>query len=122
MRSRTQVKNTTLTPALEEYIQEKLIRPLERLFSEDEMPILDVEIELTTRHHKKGPVWRAEANFSLGKVLLRAEHFGEDVHEAIDLVEEEIMREVKKFREKMRTKERSGARIFKNIIRKFRRQ
>src|SRR3989344_2668477 len=111
-------KNTDLTPALRAYIEQKIIKPAKQLlaFADASDPLLEIEIARTTRHHKKGRVWWAEANLKLGKRLIRAEHIGEDPHEVIDLVEEELKREIKAFKGKSKTKEIRGARKLKRMI------
>ena len=67
-----------------------------------------------TRHHRHGKVFRAEANLTAGSQNLYADAVGEDLHEAIDLLEEELRREIKKFKNKRIALERKGARILKN--------
>lgn len=120
MRTNIKATKTTLTPSLRSYIEDKLVRPIEKLLKrdKDEEVILDIEVELTTRHHKKGNIWRAETNLAIGGALLRAEHFGEDPHEAIDLLEEEIIRELKNFKGKNQTIARRSARLLKKILRR----
>ncbi|MBI4121467.1 MAG: HPF/RaiA family ribosome-associated protein [Candidatus Ryanbacteria bacterium] len=110
-------KNTAITPALRVYIQEKLVLPVERL-SVEGATLLEIEVSRTTRHHRKGHVWWAEANLTVGKRVLRAEHDGEDPREVVDLVEEELKREIKSFKGKSKTQEIRGARKLKRLIRK----
>lgn len=113
---------TTLTPALKIYIEDKLVRPIGKILASGSSvtPILEIEFARWTRHHKKGKVWYAEANFALGKRVLRAEAFGENPRESIDILQAELMREVKKFKEKNKTEERKGARIVKRTLRRGR--
>lgn len=119
MRTTIQANGTTLTPALRTYAEEKIVASLNPLVGGDESAMLDIELELTTRHHKKGDVWRAEANLSLGGHMIRSQHTAEDIHAAIDVVEEEIVRETKKYRDRERTSARKGGRILKNFLRRW---
>lgn len=119
MRVNIKTTGTTLTPPLKEFIEEKLVASLNKFLHDDQTPILDIELELTTKHHQKGDVWRAEANLTLGRKLLRAEQRGEDPYEVINILKEEITREVRRFREKKKTRERKGGRLLKKIIRKL---
>lgn len=119
MRTNIHANGTTLTPALREYVEEKIVASLTPLVVGDESAMLDVELELTTRHHKKGDVWRAEANLSIGGQMIRTEHTAEDIHTAIDVVEEDIVRETKKFKDKGRTHQREGGRRFKDFLRRW---
>ena len=106
--------NIALLESTREYVDRKLVRMGEKLLARDEEPIaLDIEVGKTTRHHRAGKIFRAEANLSVGRTLLRAEALGETLNEAIDLVEEELTREIKKFKEKRRTMLLKGARKIK---------
>jgi len=113
-------KNTLLTPPIKKYIEQKLIRPTEKLLGgrAQEDVLLELELARTTRHHRKGQVWFAEANLKLGKHLIRAEHEGEGAHEVIDLVENELTREIKSFKERSKTKEIRGARKLKRMLKR----
>ena len=96
-------KNLEITPALRVYVEEKILKPVERFIKNvkvPELPILDIEIGRTTRHHKKGLVYRAEANLKLNGKMIRAEAVDEDVHAACDLVKEELRREIVSYKDK----------------------
>lgn len=111
--------HTTLTESLRDYTKRKLVLPLEKLINRSAVtPLLNIEIELVTRHHKQGRIFRAEANLVLGKKILRAEADGENLYEAIDLLEYELMREARHFKEKGITKARRGAYLLKTRLRK----
>ena len=111
--------HTELTPALRTYLEERVIKSLSKLLGshESDSPLVEVEFERTTRHHQKGYVWRAEANVTFGKHILRAEASGEDPKEAINVLEEEIVQEVKRFKEKTSARSRQGARAIKKRLR-----
>ncbi len=106
-------------PALKSYIEEKLVRTIEKLFQKNgqNLPLLEIEFKQKSHHHRKGNIWRVEANLSFGKKMLRAEADGEKPYEAIDLLEEELQREVKQFKGRTREKERRGARTLKKRLR-----
>lgn len=106
--------NIQLLESTREYVDRKLVRSVEKLLVKNgELIVLEIEVGKTTKHHKTGPYFRAEANLSIGKTLLRAEALGETLNEAIDLAEDEICREIKKFKEKLRSKMLKGARSLK---------
>lgn len=121
---RVVVKGThvELTPALNAYIEEKLVASMRKFMDnrDSSLPLLEIEFERTTRHHHKGKIWRAEANMTFGKIMIRGEAYGEDPHEAIDLLEEELKREVKSFKEKTKTKARTTARDIKRKLKRTR--
>lgn len=106
--------NLALLESTREYVDKKLVRMVERFLVRDGEPLtLDIEVGKTTKHHRTGPYFRAEANLSVGKKLLRAEASGENLNEAVDLVEEELEREIKKFKERNRALMLKGARRLK---------
>ena len=120
MRVTIRQKNLKITPALDAYIGMKILKPIRQLLRKlrgAEFPIVDLEIARTTRHHRKGKIYSAEANLSLGGKLLRAEAEGEDVRAAIDLLSEEIEREIKTYKGKNRAFLLRGARQAKKDLR-----
>ena len=104
--------NLQLLESTREYVDRKLVRAAEKLLVRDGDALsLEIEVGKTTKHHKTGPYFRAEANLSIGKTMLRAEALGETLNEAIDLVEGELTREIKKFKERLRSLMLKGARL-----------
>lgn len=119
MRITIRQKNLEITPALQEYIDEKIVRPIGKLLSgaeESDLPILDIEVERTTKHHRKGDVYRAEANLTLGAKLIRAEAEDVDIRAACDAVHDELAREIKTFKEKHATLQKRSARKAKEEL------
>lgn len=106
--------NIALLESAREYVDRKIVRTAEKFFIREGDPItLEIEVGKTTEHHRAGKIFRAEANLSVGKILLRAEALGETLNEAIDLAEDELKQEIKKFKEKRRTILLRGARKIK---------
>lgn len=111
----TKGTNVKIVPSILEYLDEKIVGMVEKLIKKsDELIKLDLEVGRITRHHRHGKVFRAEANLTVGSRNLYADAVGEDLHEAIDLLEEELEREIKKFKTKRIALERKSARKFKN--------
>lgn len=105
--------NLELTPAIRQYIEIKIgslehflrrfvgVRPcvgLKRFESKSEIEVF-VEIARTTKHHYKGDVFYAEATFSIGKKVLRAEHSDWNIRVTIDKVKDKLQQEIKKYKE-----------------------
>jgi ribosomal subunit interface protein len=93
--------NLDLTPALRVYIDEKigvLAKFLKRWDMEGGVEVW-VEVARTTRHHQKGPVFRAEADIRLPGKILRAEDAALDIRVAIDRVRDKLKREIEKYKE-----------------------
>ena len=118
MRVTIRQKNLEITDALRVYIETKIIKTVRQLLGSaaDDLPILDLEFMRTTEHHRKGKVYHAEANLSLGKTRLRAEVDDEDMRSACDLLEEELRREITTFKNKRRTLAKRGGRKIKKEI------
>jgi ribosomal subunit interface protein len=88
--------NLELTPELMEHIQGE-IQSLKKFIDRKTWDEAKIEVGRTTRHHRKGEVFRAEINLPLPAKLLRAEEVSENLHTAINIVKEEIERQVKKY-------------------------
>lgn len=111
--------NLELTSEIEDYINEKIggIEKFEE--SLGDAAIARVEIGIINLHHRKGDIFRAEANISapgLAKIL-RSVAERENVFVAIDEVKDELQREIKKHKGKITAKQRRGAQAFKQLSR-----
>ena len=92
--------NLELTEAIKDYVNEK-IGGLEKFF--DQILEARVDVGLTTKHHQKGNIFRAEVNLEVPqKHIIRAEAEREDLYMAINEVKDELQRQIKKYKEKMR--------------------
>lgn len=92
--------NMDLTDAIKDYVNEK-IGSLEKYYE----GILEarVDVGVTTNHHQKGDIFRAEVNLEVpNKGVLRAEAIKEDLYMAINEVKNELQRQIKRYKEKMR--------------------
>lgn len=75
-----------------------------------------VEIGITTKHHKSGPIYRAEVNLSVpDKHLLRAEAEAQDLYQAIDKAKLILEKEINKYKKSAVSKKHRAALIFKKI-------
>ena len=90
-----------LTEAIKNYIEEKMSL-LEKYFGDFQPTNFDFEVELTTHHHAKGDIFRAEANLSLPGGLLRVEKTETDLYKAIDKVKDHLAEGIVKYKEKKR--------------------
>lgn len=89
-----------LTEAIKDYVNEK-IGGLEKFF--DNIIEAKVDVGKTSNHHQKGDVFRAEVNLDVPeKYVLRAEATREDLYMAINEVKDDLQRQIKKYKEKMR--------------------
>ncbi len=103
-----------ISQPIKDYLDEKIVYLVEKLIKKNnELLKLDLEVSRVTKHHKHGKVFRAEANLTFGSKNIYADAIGEDLYEAIDLLEEEFRREIKKFKGKIVALELRRARTFK---------
>ena len=122
--------NLIITPAIAEYLSRKL-DGVDRILSRLEhsanaryaggraLVMARIELGRTTRHHRKGIVFRAEANLDIpGRKMLRAAVEGETLRLAIDRMRDELQQEIRRWKGKRRRDMREGGRILKRRIHK----
>ena len=91
-----------LTPALKANIEAKvgpLAKLISRLEKDGELTVF-IEVARTTKHHRHGDVFYAEATLGLPGQTLRIEEFDADMHAAIDKMKDRLKVDVKKYKEK----------------------
>jgi len=81
-------------------IIEEKISGLEKYF--DNIISADVEVGVTTQHHNKGDIYRAEVNLSVPGKVIRAEAETESIEKSINIVKDVLKRELVEYKEKMR--------------------
>lgn len=119
MRVNIRQKNIEVTPALREYIEEKIIRITERFLQEQastDLPLLDVEVE-RTGHHRKGDIYHVAVRLCIGRQCFHAKAYGTDARAACDDLEEDLHREIYGRKNRLSAMFRRGARVFKKSIR-----
>lgn len=94
--------NLDLTPALKEYVEEKIGALAKFLKKWDPEGIVEawVEVGRTTKHHQKGNVFSAEVHLRLPKKNLRASDEDFDIRVAVDRVRDKLKREIEKYKER----------------------
>jgi len=102
MRLEIKATNIELTESIVSYIRDKILSVDKFLskFEKDKEVIVKVEVGKTTSHHRKGKLFRAEANLALGKTFLRSVSLKEDLYSAITEVKDKLQREIKKYKTK----------------------
>ncbi|MDD2257809.1 ribosome-associated translation inhibitor RaiA [Candidatus Falkowbacteria bacterium] len=93
----------TLTPAISQYVEEKM-NMLEKFLGDTPVIHFDVELAKTGGDQAKGQVFRVEANLNLPGALLRIEKTETDMYKAIDKVKDHLAAAIVKHREKKRDK------------------
>lgn len=102
--------NIDLTDAIRAYVDEK-VEHLHKL-CDDFHPVDDLKVEVgkSTQHHAKGPYYRAEMNLALPGKELRAEHEAENLYEAIDNVKDQMRRQIKEYKDRLKDKSQRAIR------------
>lgn len=109
-----------LTPAISEYL-DKRINHLDKFInsSSEDSIMCYVEVGKTTGHHKTGDLFKAEFTLHLGGKVFRASVEKEDLYSAIDVVTEEMVEELKSFKDKKKSLFKRGALKIKSIVKGF---
>lgn len=95
-------KSIDSSPALETYLKKKFAQ-LEKFavaLAKTNPVELIVEIERTTNHHQKGPIYRTSAKIHLAKITLRAEEEADDIYTAIDAAKDTLREEIEKYKDR----------------------
>jgi ribosomal subunit interface protein len=119
MKVEVKTTNMDMTPAISEYITKKLV-DIERMINvkEDTEVLAEIEVGKTTEHHQSGDnLFKAEMNLTISGSMYRSVAKKADIYEAIDEMKDEIMRLIKKDKEKIMDGVRKGGRQAKEMLR-----
>ena len=118
MRIIIKATNTKLSSSISQYIEEK-IGGLDRFLGSYNQELVNAKVEVSkvTRDQRHGEIFRAEVNLSIEGRLIRAEETAESLLAAIDLVKDELSREIKRDKNKKTTQFIRGARSWKKFWR-----
>ena len=110
--------NIKLSPSINEYVNEK-IGGLDKFLKkfDPELTKAYVEVGKITQGQRQGDIFRAEVNLNINGRLIRVEETEESLHTAIDLVKDELQREIRRHKDKQETKFIRGARSWKKFWR-----
>ena len=116
-----QIKTTTLslTPAVSEYI-EKRMASVSKFFENDSTVRCDIELARTTNHHNKGDIFKAEVHIVAKDKNVYASVEKEDLYVAIDLVRDDVIRNIVSSNDKKRSLIRRGGAKIKDLIKGLR--
>ena len=76
-----------------------------------------VEVGRTTKHHRTGAIFRAEVELHLPGRDLRAQALDETIFGALDIVKDELKRELRRYGAKRAVGLKQGGRQLKKLIR-----
>jgi ribosomal subunit interface protein len=106
--------NIPLTDAIKARVEEQ-VQTLEKLTSGFEPAAeLSVEVGKSSKHHAKGPFYRAEFQMHVPGQELRASTQEEDLYHAIVVARDHIRRQLKDYKAKLKDKHERGRRPSKS--------
>lgn len=107
-----------MTEAISNYV-DKNFDVVKKFLADDPTVRFDLELAKTTNHHKHGDIFKAEVHL-VGKDL---DIFNavekEDLYIAIDVVRDEVMRELKAGKDKRQSVNRNAEAEMKNIMKRI---
>lgn len=91
-----------LTPIIERYIERRIggLQRFVKRFEKERQVHIFFEIARTTRHHKSGDVFYAEATVDLPGKTIRAERRDTDIRAAVDNIKNLLKRDILEYKEK----------------------
>jgi ribosomal subunit interface protein len=110
--------NVKLSPSINQYIEEK-IGGLRKFLKKANSELVEAQVEVgkITRGQRQGDIFRAEVNLTINGQFFRVEETAESLMAAIDLVKDELAREIRKNKDKRITMSLRGARSWKKFWR-----
>lgn len=115
MNTNIKTTNISLTPAISEYVQNKMSK-VDKFISDDSALQCDIELAKTTDHHNKGDIFKAEVHIVGSNKNIYASMEKTDLYSAIDLVVDEIVQKVKTTKQKRMTFVRRGGAKMKAMM------
>lgn len=122
--------NLKLNSKLRDYIEEKIgsLEKFAEVFQSENYynsfftkgkPRVEIWVEIgkTTRHHRKGDIFRAEVQMRFPGKSLRAESERKNLKLAITEVKDELQRELKKYKGRAEAVVKRKTRVFKKSLR-----
>lgn len=101
----------TLTASISDYVSKRLEK-IDKILQSDPSAQCNVELGKTSGHHQKGDIFRAEIHIVGSGKDAYASHEKDDLYAAIDIVRDDILRELKSGKGKrLSLIRRSGARV-----------
>ena len=108
--------NMEITGEIKDFLYSKLAHLDKFINPNDDSIICDIELGKTTNHHKSGDIFKVEINLFMDGKTLRAVSEKEDIMSAIDVVKDEIIREIKISKDKKISLVRRGGAKIKGLV------
>lgn len=95
-------KEIELSDELRAYIEKKVLtlsRFVKRMEDKGEM-LVHIEVSRSTKHHKTGMIFYAEATMEFAGKILRAEEYEVNIETAVDRVKDRLKNEIIRFKDR----------------------
>ena len=99
--------NVELSDKIKDYAQKKMDK-LEKYLGKIQVINAAMELEMTTKHHSKGDIYRTQIDLELPQELLTVEKTEEELFKAIDKAEDHMAEMIKKYKEKRQDRQRQA--------------
>ncbi len=109
--------NMELTDAIRQYTEEKVLS-LRKYVKKFEPVKVSIEVADESGRHRQGPHFKCEFTVEVPGNLLRVEEFNEDLYAAVDGAKDDLQRQMRRLKEKKKTKVRKGAGLWKKLMRR----
>jgi putative sigma-54 modulation protein len=97
-----------LTPAIKDYVEEKM-RSLAKYL--DSIEHIDVEVgRAEGRHHKEDKAFGCHATVKIGGEVIKIEREAEELHKAIDKVKDHLRVEISDWKKRQQERSKTGNR------------
>ncbi len=116
MKKTIKTKDIRVTKKIEDFLNEK-VDSLEKFINTKDEKEIVIELEKETRHHEKGPIYKAGMYIHIPGKTLYAEYLSEDINLSILEAKEELQREIKKYKNRKVSLRRRKERELKKDIR-----
>lgn len=119
MKINLQAKNMELTPAIYNYVMDRVTnlgRLLTKIEEKSGEIVVHFDVSKTTNHHKGGEVFRADCSIVVKGEKFYASADKEDLYEAIDAVKENLFNEISKNKDRKQTLFKRGAASVKKMM------
>ena len=108
--------NVELSSAIQDYLNKKVAAFDKLINKNDESASLNVVLAKITRHHQKGDIFKAEMNLHISGKVFQASSEEQDIFSAIDFAKDEMVRELRSYKDKKIGGIKRGGTEVKKII------
>ena len=99
------------------YVEEKVLS-LRKYVKKFEPVKVAIELADNSGRHKQGPHFKCEFTVEVPGDVLRVETYDEDLYAAIDEAKDDLQRQMRRLKEKKKTRIKKGGSLWKKLMRR----